>query len=158
MRKSIGRQISFAAFIAGILAFGAANAQAGECPANKVKADATGPGATANKGATDNVLAMIDLSKEPAAIQDRQFRLRRIEVQPGGEIAWHSHGDRPALIYIVSGTIVEHASNCEVPIKHKAGDVAPETHATSHWWKNEGKRKVVLISVDLLKDPKDTNM
>ena len=38
---------------------------------------------------------------------------------------WHSHDNRPAMIYIVYGEIVEYASNCAVPIVHKAGDVAP---------------------------------
>lgn len=133
-------------------------AMAGECPADQVKTDATKPGATENKGATDTVLTMIDLSKEPAAIQEREFRMRRLTVQPGGEIAWHSHGDRPAIIYIVSGQMTEYASNCAVPIVHKAGDVAKETHETSHWWKNTGKKKAVLISADLLHDKGDTNM
>ncbi|HEX2581062.1 MAG TPA: cupin domain-containing protein [Dongiaceae bacterium] len=145
--------------LAGIvsLGFGVSAALAGECPADQVKTDATKPGATANKDATDTVLAMIDLSKEPANI-DRQFRIRRLVVQPGGEIAWHSHGDRPALIYIVSGRMTEYASNCAVPIVHKAGDVARETHETSHWWKNTGKRKAVLLSTDLLHDQADHNM
>ena len=43
-------------------------------------------------------------------------------------------------------------------ILNKAGDVAPETHMTSHWWKNTGKKKVVLISVDILHDKNDMNM
>ena len=37
---------------------------------------------------------------------------------------WHSHGDRPAIIYIAEGEIVEYASNCAVPIVHKAGEIA----------------------------------
>ena len=83
------------------------------------------PGATAAKDVTDIVLASIDLAKEPAA-NDHQFRMRRLVIQPGGIVPWHSHDDRPALIYIVSGEITEYASNCAVPIMHKAGDVAPE--------------------------------
>ena len=53
------------------------------------------------------------------------------------------------MIYIVSGEVIEYASNCAVPIVHKAGDVAPEKKGTSHWWQNTGTEKVVLISVDL---------
>ena len=107
---------------------------------------------------TDTVLASTDLSQEMVALGDHQFRLRRLEVQPGGIVPWHSHGDRPAMIYIVQGEITEFASTCAVPILHKAGDVAPETHMTSHWWKNTGKKKVVLISVDILHDKNDMNM
>ena len=120
--------------------------------------DVTKPSALPAKGVTDKVLAVIDVAKEPAKIEGRQFRLRRLEIQPGGVVPWHSHGDRPAIIYIVKGTIVEHASNCAVPIVHKAGDVARETSLTSHWWENKGKETVVLLSADLLHDEKDHNM
>ena len=58
------------------------------------------------------------------------MRVRKLEIQPGGIVPWHSHDDRPALIYVVSGEIYEYASNCAVPILHKAGEVARETHAT----------------------------
>ena len=50
------------------------------------------------------------------------------------------------------------ASNCAVPIVHKAGDVVAETPEVSHWWKNLGDKTVVLLSADLLKDPNDKNM
>jgi quercetin dioxygenase-like cupin family protein len=123
-----------------------------------VRTDATKPGATTNSGATDTVLGTIDLSKEKVALADHMFRIRKLVIQPGGEIAWHSHGDRPALIYVIKGQIVEHASNCSVPILHKGGEVARETSATSHWWKNESNKKVELISADILHDVHDTSM
>lgn len=133
------------------LAFAATLSFAGECPANQRVPDGQGqkPGATAPAGVTDVVRASTDLSKEPAAIQGRQFRLRQLDIQPGGVVPWHSHDARPAMIYIVSGEVVEYASSCAVPIVHRAGDVAPEKHGTSHWWKNTGKTPAVLISVDL---------
>lgn len=131
---------------------------AGECPAEHMRADATKPISHAAKGVTDTVLASIDLSKEPAAIRDRLFRLRRLTIEPGGIVPWHSHGDRPAIIYIVQGEIIEYASNCAVPIVHKAGEVATERHITSHWWENRGSGTVVLLSADLLRDEHDKNM
>ena len=53
---------------------------------------------------------------------------------------WHSHDDRPALIFVAEGEIVEYASNCAVPIVHKAGEIRPETKGTSHWWQNQGRQ------------------
>ena len=97
------------------------------------------------KGVTDTVLAAIDLEKEPANIKDRQLRFRKLTIEPGGIVPWHSHGDRPAMIYIVEGEIVEYASNCSGPIVHKAGEIRPETSGTSHWWKNLGDKTVVLF-------------
>ena len=146
--------------LAGALSLGATAAFAGACPADKVVASGKGQqaGATMPQGVTDDVIASTDLAKEPAKILGRQFRLRRLVVQPGGVVPWHSHGDRPAIIYIVSGEIVEYASTCAVPIVHKAGDSTPERSATSHWWKNLGNTPVVLLSADLLHDAKDEHM
>jgi quercetin dioxygenase-like cupin family protein len=73
-------------------------------------------------------------------------------------VPWHSHGDRPAIIYIAEGEISEYASNCAVPIVHKAGEIRPETSQTSHWWKNLGDKTVILFVGDVLHDPNDHNM
>jgi quercetin dioxygenase-like cupin family protein len=131
---------------------------AGQCPADKMMADATKPDATPAKGVTDTVLAAIDLGQEPAKFDSHSLRLRKLTIAPGGVVPWHSHGDRPAIIYIVSGEIIEYASNCAVPIAHKAGEVARETHLTAHWWKNTGNETVVLLSADILHDAADHNM
>jgi quercetin dioxygenase-like cupin family protein len=132
-----------------LLAGLAAPAFAGECPADKVKADAVKPVTHGPKGVTD---------KEKVALKGHTMRVRKLEIQPGGVVPWHSHAERPALIYVMSGEIVENASNCLVPIVHKAGEVARETHATSHWWQNNGKATVVLLSFDILNDPNDKHM
>jgi quercetin dioxygenase-like cupin family protein len=81
-----------------IVASLAAPAFAGECPADKMKADAIKPVDYGPKGVTDNVLSMIDLSKEKVAVAGHVMRVRRLEVQPGGIVPWHSHAERPALI------------------------------------------------------------
>jgi quercetin dioxygenase-like cupin family protein len=131
---------------------------AGSCPADKVKADVRVPVTSAAVGVTDTTLGAIDLEKEPAQIKDRQLRFRKLTIAPNGIVPWHSHGDRPALIFVAEGEIVEYASNCEAPIVHKAGDIRPETSGTSHWWKNLGHKTVVLYVGDLLHDKSDKNM
>lgn len=137
--------------VASIFAIATGAAGAGECPADQRVADGKGqkPSTAAAKGVTDVVRTTTDLSKEALALNGRQFRLRQLDVQPGGIVPWHSHDNRPAMIYIVSGEIIEYASNCAVPIAYKAGDVAPEKKGTSHWWQNTGSVPSVLISVDL---------
>lgn len=99
-------------------------------------------------GVTDVVKGSIDLAKEPANANGRLLRMRQLDIQPGGIVPWHSHGNRPALIYIVSGEVSEYASNCPVPIVHKAGEVSQEKNGTQHWWQNTGATSVVLISAD----------
>jgi len=73
-------------------------------------------------------------------------------------VPWHSHDDRPALIYVAEGEIVEYASNCADPITHKAGEIRAETNGTSHWWKNHTNAKVILFIGDVRQDPHDHNM
>ena len=152
----LGRSLLLAGVIASA-SLAATSAQAGECPADQKKPDATKPVDMKPVGVTDTVIAMIDVDQQQG-IKDRKFRMRKLVVEPGGVVPWHSHGERPAIIYIIEGEIDEYASNCAVPIVHKAGDVVAETKDVSHWWKNIGDKKVVLLSADLLKDPNDHNM
>ena len=142
------KAMRIAAVVAAIFSV---SAFAGECPADKRVADGKGQAMVSHgaKGVTDMVRASTDLAKEPVALNGRLFRLRELNVEPGGIVPWHSHNERPAMIYIVSGEIIEYASSCAVPIVHKAGDVAPEKNGTSHWWQNNGSVPSKLISVDL---------
>ena len=151
------RVIALVGFAIGTAAFISA-ASAGECPADKVQANVRPLVDFKPVGVTDTVLAAIDLSKEPIKAAGRMQRVRRLVIQPGGIVPWHSHDDRPALIYIIDGQIEEYNSNCSVPIVHKAGDVARETLGTSHWWKNLTDKPVTLLSFDILHDPNDHNM
>lgn len=155
--RVIGRNIMFAGLLA-TSAMIASAAFAGECPADKMKADIRSPVTVPASGVTDTTLGSIDLGKEPANIKDRELRFRKLTIAPGGVVPWHSHGDRPALIYVAEGEIVEYASNCSVPIVHKAGDIRAETSGTSHWWKNLGDKTVVLFVGDILHDKTDKNM
>jgi quercetin dioxygenase-like cupin family protein len=136
----------------------ASNAKAGECPAGSMKANARPMVDYKPVGVTDTTLGSIDLAKQPAHIAGRELRFRKLTIEPGGIVPWHSHDDRPALIFVQQGEIVEYASNCEVPIVHKVGEIRPEVSGTSHWWKNLGKETVILYVGDVRKDPNDHNM
>jgi quercetin dioxygenase-like cupin family protein len=136
----------------------ASAAVAGECPADKMKPGAHEMVDYKPVGVTDITLGSIDLGKQPAHLAGRELRFRKLTIEPGGIVPWHSHDDRPALIFVQQGEIEEYASNCAVPILHKAGDLRPEVFGTSHWWKNLGKETVVLYVGDVRKDPTDHNM
>ena len=120
---------------------------AGECPADKIKPNAREKVDLKPIGVTDVTLGSIDLEKQPAHLTDRELRFRKLTIEPGGIVPWHSHGE-----------IVEYASNCADPIVHKAGDIRPEVFGTSHWWKNLGTQTVILYVGDVRKDPHDHNM
>ena len=145
---------------AALLVLGAtfSSAVAGECPADKFKPGVRSMVNVAAVGVTDTTLGSINLETQPANIKGRELRFRKLVIQPNGIVPWHSHDDRPALIYVQQGTIEEYASNCAVPIVHKAGEIRPEVNGTSHWWKNTGTEAVILYVGDVRRDPADHNM
>jgi quercetin dioxygenase-like cupin family protein len=100
------------------------------------------------KGVTDTVIGSIDLAPE-ISVDGRRLRTRRLVVQPGGIVPLHSHKDRPALIYTLSGSITEYSSVCTAPVQHKAGDISREADGLSHYWVNHGKVPAVLLSSDV---------
>jgi quercetin dioxygenase-like cupin family protein len=156
INKGLLRAVAAAAFVATTsFAF---SAQAGECPADKRMANARQPVDFKAVGVTDTTLGSIDLGKEKAKIANRELRFRKLVIEPGGIVPWHSHDDRPALIFVQQGEIVEYASNCVAPIIHKAGEVRAETQGTSHWWKNLGEVQVILYVGDVRHDESDHNM
>lgn len=129
------------------LAF-ASVAQAGQCPADKVGVDVTPPGPTMPSKVTDTVISSVDLGAYQ--IPGRSLRMRRLVIQPGGVVPWHSHAERPANIYVVQGSVTEYRSTCATPITHRVGDVVAESGATSHWWRNNTSRVAILLSADIL--------
>ena len=143
----------------GVLSlFAAAPAFAGECPADKVGANALAGAPTAPVGVTEAELASIDLAKENVKLNERRLRFRHMEIQPGGIVPLHDHADRPALIMVNAGEIYENSSKCLAPIFHKAGDISREFLGTRHWWKNQGTTTVVLTIADIVNDKKPETM
>ena len=151
------RALGLAVAITGSMVV-ASTAFAGECPADKMKPNVRAMVDYKPVGVSDVTLGSIDLGKQPAHIEGRELRFRKLTIEPGGIVPWHSHDDRPALIFVQQGEIVEYASNCSVPITHKAGEVRPETSGTSHWWQNLGNKTVVLFVGDVMHDKNDQNM
>src|SRR5688572_21546804 len=96
---SKSRSLRSSVLAAGLLALMGGAATAGECPADQMGVDVTKPGATEPAGVTDNVLGSIDLGQEMLKAEGRKFRLRQLVIEPGGVVPWHSHADRPAIIY-----------------------------------------------------------
>src|SRR5207247_9761307 len=104
----------------------ASTAFAGECPAGKMKPNAREMVDYKPVGVTDVTLGSINLEKQPANLKDRELRFRKLTIEPGGIVPWHSHDDRPALIFVQPGEIIEYASNCAARTADKAGDIRPE--------------------------------
>ena len=155
--RTLWQGLALAFVIAGSDAT-ATTALAGECPADKIKVNAREKVDFKPVGVTDVTLGSINLEKQPANIKGRELRFRKLTIEPGGIVPWHSHDDRPALIFVQQGEIIEYASNCAAPILHKAGEIRPEVSGTSHWWTNLGTETVILYVGDVRKDPDDHHM
>jgi quercetin dioxygenase-like cupin family protein len=119
---------------------------AGQCPTPGSSGLANAP--MMPKGVTDTVIGSVDLGSE-IGVDGRQLRTRRLVVQPGGIVPLHSHKDRPALIFTLSGAITEYSTACGGPIEHQAGDISREAEGLSHYWVNHGKVPAVLLSSDV---------
>ena len=128
------------------LAFASPATAAGLCSKPGTMTFANAP--TMPKGVTDTIIGAVDLAPE-IGVNGRMLRTRRLVIQPGGVVPLHSHKDRPALIYTLSGSITEYSSACAVPIQHKAGDISREADGLSHYWVNHGKVPAVVLSSDV---------
>jgi quercetin dioxygenase-like cupin family protein len=105
-----------------------------------------------NKGLNVSPISGFDLSKQGLKdLDQRQMRIRQIKVEPGGVAGFHSHAQRPALTYVLSGTFVEHRKGAP-DRTYKAGEVITESTDVEHWGENKGGEPAVLISVDLFKE------
>ncbi|MGX6647864.1 cupin domain-containing protein [Maricaulaceae bacterium MS644] len=123
---------------------------AGECPADHVRD--TPRDLTADVGPVyDGVLAAtVDISgwREQGNFM---LRLRTVTVPPQGIVPLHSHEDRPGIVYIVSGELVEYNSYCDVPITHREGETTPAFGpGVSHWWSNPSDEPVIAVSTDVV--------
>jgi quercetin dioxygenase-like cupin family protein len=148
--------------LAGLVLGAAAStlAHAAECPPEHKKAnvraapsDKIWDGAVlVTEGIVDKTIATVEIDKEPFNIDGRLFRMRTLKIAPGAVVPWHSHEDRPAIMYVIKGELTEYASNCAVPVTYKAGDHVAEGPDLAHWWQNHGDETTMLVSADLLKE------
>ena len=93
---------------------------------------------------------LLDLTPWAHDAKDRQLRIRKFVVQPGGVIGVHSHDDRPDASYLAKGELVEYRQGGYV--NHRPGDtVHTAGKGVTHWVANEGAVPAVLIVVDLFK-------
>ncbi|MBY5968791.1 cupin domain-containing protein [Halomonas denitrificans] len=108
---------------------------------------------------TDTTLAFIDLAdvKLPAGaapLEQRHLRFRRVDVGPGGIVPYHSHENRPAILFVFQGEIVEYNSKHEEPRVHRAPSIIVEFNEIWHWWKNESDGDVIIYAADLAETEK----
>lgn len=137
-------------FAAAVLALGAVPAFAGACPPDKVLKTPREIENAPDIGVDRPILHEVDLTGW-RNMGHFYLRMRRLTVAVDGVVPTHEHHDRPSIVLIQTGEIIEHSAFCAVPILHKAGDSTPEFGpGHKHWWENKSGAPVVLISTDVV--------
>lgn len=152
--------IKQALFCGAVIASFSTVAHAGACPEDMVRDTARTLTPATGPGYDGTVAASIDLT-DWRDMGNFMLRLRTLTIPPRGVVPVHNHGDRPAIVHIVTGELIEHNAFCEVPIVHSAGETTPEFGSGhEHWWENPTDMPVTAISADVVpfEGMDDTNM
>ena len=132
------------------LIWGTGLATAGTCPKDKVLTTPRQIESMDSVGVSRETLATVKLTGW-RGLGELFLRTRRLTIEAHGIVPTHSHDDRPSIVYIVKGELIEHSTYCSVPILHKAGEWTPEFgigHA--HWWENKTGQEAVVTSSDVV--------
>ena len=108
------------------------------------------PAPTESKGVKFSAATALDLGQEIDGVGGRQLRLRVVTLDPGGVVALHTHKGRPAVAYVVQGTLIEHREGSSAREWHQ-GESWTEGKDTTHWAENKGAEPVVVVAVDVFK-------
>lgn len=146
------RRTTIRAAIAAIVAsaFGAVTAKASGCPVDKRLAQPRNLDIIPEKYLTRETLTEVHLEKW-RGVGDLFLRMRKLTIQPGGFVPTHYHDDRPSIVFVLKGELVEHNSFCAEPIVHKAGDWTAEFGPfVGHWWENRTNEVAIVLSADVI--------
>lgn len=80
-------------------------------------------------------------------LNGHRLLLRKITINPGGQIAKHSAAKVPGVVHMASGTWVESREGGEVT--HSAGDTFIEDEDTVHWFFNRGDETAMAYVCDI---------
>jgi quercetin dioxygenase-like cupin family protein len=99
-------------------------------------------------------LAVEQLGVVPADSMARQvgldghvLLLRRITIEPGGQIAHHSAAEVPGVVYMETGAWTEGRNSSET--EHLAGETFIEDADTVHWFYNRGDEPASALVCDI---------
>jgi quercetin dioxygenase-like cupin family protein len=106
------------------------------------------PAPTDYTGVKEAVLATIDLAKEIDSVENRELRVSRAVVAPGGRIGLHSHHGDPTIVYLLEGVLTNHHDDGTTE-QFRPGQVFAEYGPRSHWVENAGAVPVVFIAANI---------
>lgn len=108
-------------------------------------------GPTEHKGLSVDLLAELsaDTLQATIGLEGYTLRMRAVEIAPGGEIAEHSHADRPGIVTVVQGEWVEGQPTGENTFAAEGYGTFPENEDTVHWVYNRTDAPAVALVCDI---------
>ena len=81
---------------------------------------------------------------------DLTYRSHRdITIEPGGQIAKHSHENVPGLVKVIDGAWVEGKETGETTFRADTEQAVIEDETTVHWFYNRGDEPATAIVCDI---------
>ncbi len=104
---------------------------------------------TKHKGLQVDKLGFVSESSMSAQIGLKGYilLLRRITIDPGGQIARHSAATTPGVVYMDTGTWIEGRDSGETV--YAAGETFVEDNKTVHWFYNRGDEPAAAYVCDI---------
>ena len=87
------------------------------------------------KSVSEDVLAAIDLAPQIDSVANRELRLSRAVVAPGGHVGLHSHQGDPTIVYMLSGVLTNHHEDGTTE-EFRPGQAFAEFGPRAHWVEN----------------------
>jgi quercetin dioxygenase-like cupin family protein len=105
-----------------------------------------------HKGLTVESLAAIpeESMQKQIGLSGYKLQLRQITIEPGGQIAKHSHETRPGLVKVISGTWTEGRPGGETAFAASQPVGILEDSETVHWFWNRGSEPAAAIVCDIV--------
>ena len=110
---------------------------------------------TQGKAQTSRELASLDLGRD-IGVPGWHLRARLITIEPGGNDAVHSHKDRPAIPYVLKGTLTQWSPDGQCQVLQE-GQVGVADKDTVHWDRNDGKTQLQFLVLGLFNQPAASN-
>lgn len=107
---------------------------------------------TEAKGITASSLASLDLGPEIPGLQGRYLRARLVTAEPGGHSAVHGHKDRPAIPYVLRGTLTQCTPDGKCR-ELREGEAGAADRDTVHWDENKRTTPLVYVVLDISREP-----
>jgi uncharacterized cupin superfamily protein len=107
---------------------------------------------TEHKGLKVEALGIISAEsmKATLGLEGYKMQLRAITIEPGGQIAKHSHETRPGLVKVIDGEWIEGRPSGEKSYTAAQTEGILEDEETTHWFFNRSDKPATALVCDIV--------